>query len=250
MTLVFLHGFMGSAKDWDEITTSIKYEIQCLAIDLPGHGQHLRAPIGRYTLQGAAIWLLDLLSQQGIKDFIPVGYSMGGRLAFHLLLNFQHRLPGAIVISASPGLETPKALEERIKWDNKVAHKLMNQSFETFLSEWYAQSVFGDFKSHAPRSFWEKRRQNDPQELAKVMRGMGTGQQSSFWEALGQIGKPILYLAGENDTKYCTIARRLYEYTSFSVKIIPDCGHSVHLQKPQQVIKSIKSFLPTIGGQD
>lgn len=250
LTLVFLHGFMGCAKDWDDITPSLENEIPCLAIDLPGHGQHFGAPAERYSLQGAAKWLLDLLAQKGIHSFIPVGYSMGGRLAFHLLINFPHRLSGAMVISASPGLLTPEQQAQRIKWDQKISQKLLHQPFERFLSEWYEQPLFGTLKKDVSRSFWEKRRKNDPKELAKVMRGMGTGQQNSFWAALEHIEKPVLYLAGANDTKYCSIAQELYQYESMTVHIVPDCGHSVHLEKPQRVVEKIKSFLHTIGGLD
>lgn len=250
LSLVFLHGFMGSANDWDDITKLLENEIFCLAIDLPGHGRHLRAPAKRYSLEGAAEWLLDLLAQKGIHSFLPVGYSMGGRLAFHLLINFPHRISGAIVISASPGLLTPEQQVQRKKWDQNISQKLLHQSFDLFLSEWYKQPLFGTLEMDVSDSFWEKRRKNDPKELAKVMRGMGTGQQNSFWTALENIEKPVLYLAGANDTKYCSIAYQLYEYKSITVKIIPDCGHSVHIQKPQRVTENIKSFLHTIGGLD
>ena len=248
VTLVFLHGFMGSAKDWDNITKSLENEMSCLAIDLPGHGRHLGAPAERYSLEGAAEWLLDLLAQKGIHSFIPVGYSMGGRLAFHLLINFPHRLSGAIVISASPGLLTAEQQALRIKWDQKISQKLLHQPFERFLSEWYEQPLFGTLKKDVSRSFWEKRRKNDPKELAKVMQGMGAGRQNSFWAELEHIEKPVLYLAGANDTKYYSIAQELYDYQSITAHIIPDCGHSVHIQKPQQIVKSIKSFLHTTGG--
>ena len=38
--VVFLHGFLGQAEDWDAVVAGLSAGGQeCIAIDLPGHGQ-------------------------------------------------------------------------------------------------------------------------------------------------------------------------------------------------------------------
>ena len=36
-----LHGFMGSAADWQDVATAIGDQASCIALDLPGHGASL-----------------------------------------------------------------------------------------------------------------------------------------------------------------------------------------------------------------
>ena len=38
-TLLFTHGFMGDADDWDLIISKLTNQYFCISIDLPGHGQ-------------------------------------------------------------------------------------------------------------------------------------------------------------------------------------------------------------------
>lgn len=40
-TLLFLHGFMGGAEDWEPIMLSMAHAARCIAVDLPGHGGSL-----------------------------------------------------------------------------------------------------------------------------------------------------------------------------------------------------------------
>lgn len=42
-SIVFLHGFLGQAADWDPIAAALSVEENCFALNLPGHcGSHFR----------------------------------------------------------------------------------------------------------------------------------------------------------------------------------------------------------------
>ncbi len=79
--VLFLHGFMGSRSDWDEITARLAPDFRCLAVDLPGHGAAVGLPDEAYTFEGTAAALVATLGALGIGRCRVVGYSMGGRLA-------------------------------------------------------------------------------------------------------------------------------------------------------------------------
>ena len=36
--LVLLHGFLGCVEDWDELRAALARRLECVALDLPGHG--------------------------------------------------------------------------------------------------------------------------------------------------------------------------------------------------------------------
>ena len=38
-SILFLHGFLGQATDWDPVAAALRLEADCFAINLPGHGK-------------------------------------------------------------------------------------------------------------------------------------------------------------------------------------------------------------------
>lgn len=53
-TAVLLHGYLGSAEDWNAVASGLAEECRCIAVDLPAHGEggvgrgrgHLRGEMG------------------------------------------------------------------------------------------------------------------------------------------------------------------------------------------------------------
>ncbi|MCL4217653.1 MAG: alpha/beta fold hydrolase [Candidatus Hydrogenedentes bacterium] len=81
--VVFLHGFMGSAGDWEDIIAPLSDEFYCVAVDLPGHGRtRVDDPAG-ISMESAAASLIDLVDELNLDHFSVAGYSMGGRLALY-----------------------------------------------------------------------------------------------------------------------------------------------------------------------
>lgn len=82
-----------------------------------------------------------------------------------------------------------------------------------FLSEWYEQSIFGNFKPD-----FSKRLQHNPNWLAKALIHFSLAKQSYIEP------KNALILVGEKDEKY----RKLFP----DAAIIPNAAHMVHLENP------------------
>jgi 2-succinyl-6-hydroxy-2,4-cyclohexadiene-1-carboxylate synthase len=77
---------------------------------------------------------------------------------------------------------------------------------------------------------------------------MGVGVQPSLWEACRTIKIPILLLAGEIDRKFSNIKRDMKSANSdFNVQIIPNAGHNVHAEEPDEFYKQIYKYLTSIG---
>lgn len=247
--ILFLHGFMGSSADWKEVLESLAPRFYCTAVDLPGHGASRNLPPDDYTVEGTARKVFDTLRELGIKRPKLVGYSMGGRLALYLTLRYPTHFSGLFLESASPGLESPEEREARRETDEMKAQRLESEDFTEFLGDWYRQPLFVSVARNERllRQTIEARLHNDPAELAKSLRGLGTGSQPSLWSELSGLQVPTLAVAGELDEKFVEIGRRMESgspATFFTP--VPGTGHNVHDEAPESYIGLLKDFLESI----
>jgi len=248
-TVLFLHGFMGSSKDWRNVIAALEGRYRCLAVNLPGHGASLGLPPEDYTTEGAVQNLLGLLDELNIEYPALVGYSMGGRLALYLALRHPERCAGLFLESASPGLANAAEREARRRSDEEQAVRLESADFEGFLRDWYSQPLFASLARHEGllQKTIEARQRNDPGELARSLRGMGTGNQPSLWDELGVLRVPALVVAGELDERYTGISTRMASLAPrIRSAIVTGAGHNVRLEAPEAYLALLESFLGSL----
>jgi 2-succinyl-6-hydroxy-2,4-cyclohexadiene-1-carboxylate synthase len=249
--ILFLHGFMGNCHEFDTAISLLSQHFYCLTVDLPGHGKtQVLDSDEYYTIPNTAKGIINLLDTLNISQCFLVGYSMGGRLALYLTLYFPERFTQVILESASPGLASEIERLERVKTDNQIANKLTrisqeaNNNFTVFLSRWYSQTIFGNIKNHPQfEQLITSRLENNPNQLAKSLRWMGTGKQPSLWGEIKALQQPILLLVGEYDQKFIDINQKMADICkSCQLKIIPNTAHNIHFENPQIFVKSINIF--------
>jgi 2-succinyl-6-hydroxy-2,4-cyclohexadiene-1-carboxylate synthase len=241
---------MGSSEDWREVTSALGGRFRCLAVDLPGHGGAVGLPPEAYTIEGAARTVLDLLDAElGVERPAVVGYSMGGRLALYLALRHPERCAGLFVESASPGLEDAAQRRARREDDEQRASVLETGDLDGFLASWYRQPLFASLarREGMVEALIDTRRRNDPRELARSLRGMGTGSQPSLWGELAGLRIPTLAVAGGLDERYVGIANRMASSSPrVRVGVVPGAGHNVRLEAPEAYLASLQGFLQTL----
>jgi 2-succinyl-6-hydroxy-2,4-cyclohexadiene-1-carboxylate synthase len=248
--ILFLHGFMGNCHEFDETIKLLYDDFYCLTIDLPGHGKtQVFGSDECYTMANTAQALINLLDNLKIVQCFLVGYSMGGRLALYLNLHFPQRFYQVILESASPGLITEAEGLERVKSDEQIAIKLTRcveeSDFIAFLLNWYNQPIFGYIKNHPEfEGMIENRLQNNPLELAKSLRFMGTGCQPSLWKKLQENRNPLLLLVGEYDEKFLGVNRKMAEVSKMAaLRVISNSGHNIHFESTLAFVENIRKFL-------
>lgn len=243
--ILFLHGFMGSCHDFDEISDRLAENFYCLAIDLPGHGKTtVRGEADNYTMARTAVALIEWLNRLDIEKTFLVGYSMGGRLALYMMLHYPERFERVVLESASPGLKTEEARSQRQEADRQLAQKLKTSDFQDFLWDWYRQPLFKSLKDRpAFEKILERRLENNPIELAKSLQFMGTGSQPSLWDRLTHNQIPLLLLVGEKDEKFRNINAEMANICpKAQLEVISQAGHNIHLENQKAYLQSIKHF--------
>ncbi len=231
------------------MTDSLKTEFRCIALDLPGHGTSIGLPQETYTFEGAACSIIQLLDELQIDQAALVGYSMGGRLALYLALNHPERFTGLLLESASPGLEKEEDRAARRAADEEKAQRLETEDFGEFLQDWYRQPLFVSLACDEAvlQETIKARKNNDPSELAKSLRGMGTGSQPSLWRGLPELWIPALAVTGELDEKFVGISRRMAaSSTRLKMVVVAGVGHNVRLEAPGAYFTIMQEFMRSL----
>lgn len=244
--LVLLHGFTGSASTWQRLMDALLSYHTVIAVDLLGHGR-TDAPDApaRYHIEQAAADLHNLFSQITAETCHLLGYSMGGRLALYYALHYPVR--SLILESASPGLATEEERRLRRENDEKLADEIEREGIDAFVERWERLPLFASqarLTAEARASLRVQRLANSPRGLANSLRGMGTGAQPPLWDRLPELVVPTLLVAGAEDAKFVAVAEQMRaRIPRAESAIIPDAGHTTHLEQPDRFAGAVRRFL-------
>ena len=234
--VVAVHGFAQSSGCLGPMGDAIAESRELLAVDAPGHA-------GSDRHRDADLWRgAELLgTTAGVGDY--VGYSMGGRLCLHAVLQSPERVRRLVLISCTAGIEDERERAERAIWDEQHARRLEEIGLDAFVEEWLAQSLFADLPSWA--RFDEQRRTNTVAGLAASLRHAGTGSMDPLWSRLGGIECPVLVVTGSRDERYGELGARMVSEIGANARhvVITGAGHSTHLERPSETTAAVLDFL-------
>ncbi len=246
-TIVFLHGFTGSSRDFLEIPDSLISNYRCLIPDLPGHGQTqvLEDEIS-FTAAGQVALLEQWLGSLGQSKFHLFGYSMGGRLALQFAVKNSHQLQSLILISTTAGIKEEVARWERAKADEQLAQRILDSDPGDFLTTWLAQPLFkgiGDKGQDFIAKEVVRRLPLQTSGLACSLKYFSSGVMPSVWHYLINIKTPTLVIAGSRDKKYLVLASELVALIpKATLKILPT-GHAPLIESPDLLWKQVAEFI-------
>jgi O-succinylbenzoic acid--CoA ligase len=234
--LVILHGFTGEKSDFNFLCDEFRQTHSILTIDLPGHGQ---------TKAGDFFSTTDVLKK--LSSFIKLfgeapllyGYSMGGRVALQLALNYLK--PKKLILeSAGPGLES---IEEcSVRQIKDVSQFDVFHSSEEFLVSWYQNKLFKKYsEGDSFQSDIKNKSTHDLSEWKNSQLILSQGLfplQSVTLKALSEKSFPVYFLYGSEDTKYKNYGPLYPE--SFEIL---GASHNPHKTHPSEITQILKTIL-------
>lgn len=251
--IVLLHGFTGSSSTWADLADRLS-DCRIIMPDLTGHGM-TEAPgeATRYAMEEQVADLDALVSGLGLESFSLLGYSMGGRVAIGYTDAYPEKVNRLILESTSPGLRTQEERRARRQSDDELASFIEEKGMPAFTDRWENIPLFHSQKK-LPADVRERirsgRLKNCPAGLASSLRGIGTGSQLSYWEALHRFSMPVTLITGEQDEKYVEIAKEMAGLLPHvHHECVADAGHAVHVENPVCFATIVKKALkPTYRG--
>ena len=255
--LVLLHGFMGSGRFFSPLVnqlltndTEVHLPSAIIAPDLLGHGEteHSDDPV-RYGTEAQVADLHQLLGRYAEHPIVLYGYSMGGRLALQYAVRHPQTLAGVILESATCGISDTRERSQRRARDERMAEEITTD-MASFLNRWRALPIFR-MEQRVPVEVIAlirtlQRRQN-PEAMARSMRGFGTGTMPPVCEELEAMELPVRLIVGEADEKYVAINHRMNDLLPNSeLSIVANSGHRVSIEQPGRVAEIITETLSSL----
>ena len=246
--LILLHGHSLDTRMWDEQFYNFAQGHRTIRLDFRGYGrsseQHEEF---QHTHVDDVLTVMDSLK---IKKAHIVGLSMGAFVAGDMLAMYPERMLSCTLASGgirnSPGPTEPMTEEESSKRDEEIA-ALKEKGIETYKQEWHEalMSSGGSQRERMRQPLWQMIEDWSAwQPLHKEVR-LFYGKEA--WKALRERGTtdvPTLLIRGENEVK----GRKgepgeMKHLTRAHYEIIPDCGHMLNMERPEEFNRLVMDFI-------
>ncbi len=212
---LWLHGWMGSGREGDDLQKALGNAHALCCPDLPGHGG---TPLADWDLDAS----LEAVASLAQNCDWAGGYSMGGRILMMAANRYPDAFSQLVIESASLGLENVNARETRKKVDHQRAEELISRGLETFCETWYQMDMWGGFTDFPNR-------EGDAVDLAGALELFSVAHQPDLRLWILNSSCRLLWLAGQKDPVYAAQADWVKQNTPHEVEIF-DTGHNVHAQ--------------------
>lgn len=235
--IICLHGFMGSHTDWHPVINQLPANLKenVLYLNLPlNYPEHIN-DIAAYSA-----WLWHQLADLS-QPFVLIGYSLGSRIAMHWLNDYPEKIIAGVLEAGHPGLLGDN---DRLQSDKLWQQRFVTQPLKQTLEQWYQQAVFSD-SDRGKTAAILRQYSGEERALGRMIADLSVARQSDLSPVLGK--HPLLYLCGENDSKYQSVARQLVsQHTNILHHSIPGAGHNCHLHNPGAVAVLVTQFLSKV----
>jgi esterase len=243
--LLFLHGLLGSSRNWRSVAKSLSNEYHIYALDLPEHGN---SPHGEETdLQEMNRRLNDWIRQNVEESYIVCGHSLGGKVAMAHACNESSRLLGLVVVDIAPRdyppehhLPTLNALLEldlskiqsRKDGDIALTEKIPNWAFRQFL--------LTNLQENSGRWEWRSN--------LGVLRSCIASLSCNPLSEQDVYHGPALFLRGGKSgylrSEHFSLVEKFFP--SSTVVTLPEAGHDLHVEDKEGFLVHLNQFLTSI----
>ena len=253
--IVLLHDILGGAFAWDNILPGLAGLNRAVyAIDMLGYGQSDHSWQADTSIWGHADCMYFLLKQLNLTKVVLVGYGIGGGVAQILATRLCPERVASLVLIDTICYEYTFAPN----WPLPDMQKRQDQNapFQTKLED-----MMRDLRETIPNGAYHADRLKDKDALNTYLEPWDSdlGKQVLFQHIrlllpnysnavssdLRTMGKPTLIIWGEKDAQIpLKFAQRLHrEIAESRLVIVPDAGHMILFDAPDQVANALSDFI-------
>jgi pimeloyl-ACP methyl ester carboxylesterase len=232
-TILFLHGFLGSSKQWKPIVNHFKKTHQILLIDLPGHGNSTES--SAYTISEVASAINDILQEERIDHLHVVGHSIGGYVGCAFAKTYPEKILSLHLVNSCAAADSAS---KKLQRDRSLL--LIQKYPQAFVS----MAITNLFTTSEKIEFHEvierlKRNASKLSTISIINAIVAMRDRESQLEDLQNSNIPVHYIYGTED-KIITSDEVEHECHLLKVqgKIIA-CGHMSLITHPKEIINRL-----------
>ncbi len=254
--IIILHGLYGSSDNWVTIGRALSSQYEVWLLDQRNHGKSPHSQ--EHTYQSMQSDLAEFMSDHNLEQAIIIGHSMGGKTAMKFAIENPDKILSLIVVDIAPKsykfalniksetLNHKSIMESMLDIDftgitnrkeleDLMTNKIRNRKIRQF--------ILKNVKRQDNNAYgWQLNLEVLYKHLEYILDGFSDSTTNIGYEITGF---PILFVKGE-ESQYITVddkerIRSIFPYAD--IVSIENAGHWLHAEEPEQLLKTINSFL-------
>lgn len=244
--LIFLHGLSFDSRMWNEQLAYFQNSYLSIGLDFRGHG-FSDAPDIEYSLETYVADVSALMNDLHLPSAQIIGLSLGGAVAIEFACRYPDRADALVLVSSAVnGHNWSNAWREVMR---RVRSEGTEKSVQSSLRKYWLQDpmfkgVRGQLKYSALLRSMAEQFSGKP-----ILNGsLNTDETASAEDRLSQIKQPVCVISGAEDRfDFKQIARKMAaRFHRVEWHQIPDAGHMLNLEIPDQFNAIVESFLSKV----
>lgn len=246
--LLLLHGSGATTHSFADIMPLLAQHFHVLAIDIPGHGFSSAILDQKPTLPNVGKAISDILSELNFNPDILVGHSAGAAIACELAINQGVKTKAIISINGAfypfPGFnKTLFPAIARLLFLNPFVPSFLSFSAQNRQLVERIMKGTGSKLSLEQTEFYRRAFQSSD-HVDGTLAMMAHWNLDPMAEMLKQLELPLLQIIGERDSiiEPSASLKTAKFLQNGERTLVPETGHLVHEEKPEQVATLIEQF--------
>ena len=244
-TIIFLHGILGSKTQWRSLMQTYTQDYRVVALDIPGLCLHQAFAQKKHSLRQLSIWLESVVDRLRSDRVHLVCHSMGCALGSY----FAATRPGmvsSLTLMAFPDVFSNRG--ETLQGLVNEINAMMTGSDVKPLADYYRRAFANP--PNIPNIVLRYNLREVNRFRGRVLQAVDEFAQSSplLMAQMRQLRMPCLVINGDQDN-ICPV----FDETFWRMNVpdlefveLQDCGHVIHLEKPDEVIFEHRRFLERV----
>jgi 2-hydroxy-6-oxonona-2,4-dienedioate hydrolase len=251
--LLMLHALGENALDWQWVLPDLASAHRVYAPDLPGFGGSAKL-LSDYSPSFFARFAAAFLDALEVERAAVVGNSLGGLIALHLALSEPARVEAlGLIASAGLGREVNYALRQpTLPGQGELAIAWGKTPAGATARTWLRAPLLFARPGRVPAEWFEEQQRLTqlPGFLEAIVAALRAqidprGQREVLLDRLHRLQMPALVVWGSSDRVFPKSQAQdaISRLEHGSLKILPDCGHLPHVERPDEFLTALEPFL-------
>ncbi|WP_232661005.1 alpha/beta fold hydrolase [Pseudonocardia sp. TRM90224] len=246
--VLLVHGWPTSSLLWRAVMPAIAQRNRVIAIDLPGFGGSGKPTNAKYDFEFFDGAITNLLAELDVAEVAIAGHDIGGPVALHWAMANPARVTGIALLNTLVYPEFSAAVikfvltmrvpisRDRATSPEGLADIMRLGVAESFtLPDEVIAAVQEPFGTKADRL-----------ALARAATGLGKRGFAEIAAGLPKLQVPVEVIYGAQDRILpdvaVTMSRVKRDLPSTQITVLPDCGHFLQEQQPEQIGETLAAF--------